>query len=158
MSKYEEPYYKEIVKKFGQEILLENKEINRPKLAQIIFSNNKKREELNKITCKYIAKEIEKQAKKEGQNLTIIDAPLLIETKLNQICDIVIAVIANENIKISRICKRDNVDEKTAKQRLSSQLAEDIYIKNSNYVLINDNANLEEEAEKFLEILNNKKM
>lgn len=158
MSKYEEPYYKEIVKKFGQEILLENKEINRPKLAQIIFNNNKKREELNKITCKYIAKEIEEQAKEEGQNLTIIDAPLLIETKLNQICDIVIAVIANENIKISRICERDNVDEETAKQRLSSQLAEEIYIKNSNYVLINDNANLEEEVEKFLELLNNKKL
>lgn len=158
MSKYKEPYYKEIVKKFGQEILLENKEIDRPKLAQIIFSNNKKREELNKITCKYIAKEIESQAKKEGQNIIIIDAPLLIETKLNQICDIVISVIASENIKINRICKRDNVDEKTAKQRLSSQLAEDIYIENSNYVLVNNDANLEEEAEKFLELLNNKKI
>lgn len=42
LSKYEEPYYKEIVKQFGQEILLENKEINRPQLAQIIFSDNQK--------------------------------------------------------------------------------------------------------------------
>ena len=51
-----------------------------------------------------------------------------------------------------RICKRDNVDKKTAKQRLNSQLAEDTYIKNSNYVLINNNANLEKEAKDFLEL------
>lgn len=137
--------------------MLENKEINRPKLAQIIFSNNQKREELNKITCLHIAKKIEEEAKMENQNI-IIDAPLLIETNLNKICDIVISVIANKDIKIERICKRDNVDKKTAEQRLNSQLSENTYIKNSNYVLINNNANLEKEAKEFLELLNNKNL
>ena len=137
--------------------MLENKEINRPKLAQIIFSNNQKREELNKITCLYIAKKIEEEAKMENQNI-IIDAPLLIETNLNKICDIVISVIANKDIKIERICKRDNVDQKTAEQRLNSQLSENTYIKNSNYVLINNNANLEKEAKELLELLNNKNL
>ena len=147
-----------MVKQFGQEILLENKEINRPKLAQIIFSDNQKREELNKITCAHIAKKIKEEAKEETQRIAIIDAPLLIETKLNEICDIVVSVIANESTKIERICKRDNVDKKTAKQRLNSQLAEDTYIKNSNYVLINNNANLEKEAKDFLELLSNKNL
>ena len=96
--------------------------------------------------------------KKETQRIAIIDAPLLIETKLNEICDIVVSVIANESTKIERICKRDNVDKKTAKQRLNSQLAEDTYIKNSNYVLINNNANLEKEAKDFLELLSNKNL
>ena len=147
-----------MVKQFGQEILLENKEINRPQLAQIIFSDNQKREELNKITYAHIAKKIKEEAKKETQKIVIIDAPLLIETKLNEICDIVVSVIANESTKIERICKRDNVDKKTAKQRLNSQLAEDTYIKNSNYVLINNNANLEKEAKDFLELLSNKNL
>ncbi len=147
-----------MVKQFGQEILLEDKEINRPKLAQIIFSDNQKREELNKITCAHIVKKIKEEVKKETQKIAIIDAPLLIETKLNEICDIVVSVIANESTKIERICKRDNVDKKTAKQRLNSQLAEDTYIKNSNYVLINNNANLEKEAKDFLELLSNKNL
>ena len=147
-----------MVKQFGQEILLENKEINRPKLAQIIFSDNQKREELNKITCAHIVKKIKEEVKKQTQRIAIIDAPLLIEAKLNKICDIVVSVIANESTKIERICKRDNVDKKTAKQRLNSQLAEDTYIKNSNYVLINNNANLEKEAKDFLELLSNKNL
>lgn len=145
-----------MVEKFGQEILLKNKEINRPKLAQMIFSNNEKREELNRITYKYVTKKIQEEAKKESQKIKIIDAPLLIEAKLNEICDIVISVIASEDIKTSRICKRDNVDEKTAKQRLSSQLAEEVYIKNSNYVLVNNNADLEKEAKEFIDLLDNK--
>ena len=106
----------------------------------------------------HIARKIQEEAIKEEQRLTIIDAPLLIETKLNEICDIVVSVIASESTKIKRICKRDSIDEKTAKQRLKSQLAEDIYRENSNYVLTNDKTNLEKEAEEFLEMLNNQNL
>lgn len=158
LSKCGEQYYKDIVKQFGKEILLENKEINRPKLAQIIFNNTQRRKELNKLTSMHIARKIQEEAIKEEQRLTIIDAPLLIETKLNEICDIVVSVIASESTKIKRICKRDSIDEKTAKQRLKSQLAEYIYIENSNYILTNDKANLEKEAEEFSEILNNQNL
>lgn len=154
LSKSGEQYYKEIVKKFGPEILLENKEINKPKLAGIIFTNKHKREELNKITYKYIAKKIQDEAQKEKQKDIIIDAPLLIETKLNEICDVVISIIAEEEVKIRRICKRDNIDEKTAKQRINSQLSDETYIKNSNYVLINNDLDLVQEAEKFAKLLN----
>lgn len=148
----------EIVEKFGQGILLENKEINRPKLAGIIFSNKQKREELNKITYKHIAKRIREEAKKEKQKDIIIDAPLLIETKLNEICDIVISVIANQDIKISRICKRDNIDENTAKLRINSQFSDEVYIKKSDYILVNNELDLEKEAEKFVELLKNKSL
>ena len=158
LSKCGEQYYRDIVKQFGEEILLENKEINRPKLAQIIFNDTQRRKELNKLTSMHIAKKIQEEAIKEEQSVTIIDAPLLIETKLNEICDIVVSVVASEDTKIKRICKRDSIDEKTAKQRLKSQLAEDIYIENSNYILTNDKANLEKEVEEFWKMLNNQNL
>lgn len=44
-------------------------------------------------------KKIKEEAKEETQRIAIIDAPLLIETKLNEICDIVVSVIANESTK-----------------------------------------------------------
>lgn len=122
-------------------------------MAKIIFSNKQKREELNTITYKYVVKKILDEAKKEQLKDIIIDAPLLIETKINEICDVVIAIIAEEELKIRRICKRDNIDEKTAKQRINSQLSDEVYIKNSDYVLINNNLDLEKEAEKFAKLL-----
>lgn len=148
------PYYNEIVDCFGKEILLENKQINRPKLANIIFTSEENRQKLNNITYTHVVKEIENQAKSKTEKLIIIDAPLLIEGDLDKICDIVISVIADENIKIKRICLRDNIDEKTAKARLSSQPSKEFYIKNSDYIIVNNNANLEKEAENLLDKLN----
>jgi len=52
-SKKGEIYYNKIVELFGEEIL-ENGEINRKKLAKIIYDNNEQRNYLNKLTNKYV--------------------------------------------------------------------------------------------------------
>ena len=57
LSKQGTNYLHEIVQKFGNDILLENGELNRKKLANIIYSNSTKRNELNNITFKYIKNE-----------------------------------------------------------------------------------------------------
>lgn len=147
-------YFKAIVKTFGENILLDNGEINKPKLANIIFSDASQRELLNSLTYKYVVEEIKKQVEESEDKITIIDAPLLIESKLNQICDIVISVIADEDMKIKRICRRDNIDENVALNRLKAQPENNFYIKNSDYVIINnDNSNLEEQAKGIIELI-----
>ncbi|MDO5555791.1 MAG: peptidoglycan editing factor PgeF [Clostridia bacterium] len=148
-----EQYFNEIVKAFGKEVLLASGEIDKIKLADIIFSDYKKRESLNFITYKYVAKEIEKQAKANKNTLTIIDAPLLIEAKLDSICDIVISVIANTQTKIERICKRDNINKEDAQKRLNAQPKDEFYIKNSNYIIINNNINLQNQEDNIIELI-----
>ena len=61
LSMPQKQYYKEIVKTFGEDILLDNGEINKPKLANIIFTNTPKRETLNSLTYKYVVEEIKKR-------------------------------------------------------------------------------------------------
>lgn len=147
-------YYKEIVKAFDQDILLKNGEINKSRLASIIFGDKGKREILNSLTFKYIVDEIKKRANLSKNEIVIIDAPLLIESKLNEICDIVIAVIADKETKLKRICARDNIDKKTALNRIKAQPEDDFYIKNSDLVIINNNnSNLEEQAKKIIEFI-----
>ncbi len=147
-------YYNEIVKVFGKNILLENKEIDKQKLANIIFNDEVKRKELNLLTFKYVVEEIKKRVKSGSKEICIIDAPLLIESDLNELCDIVIAVIADKNVKIKRICKRDGIDESLAKSRIEAQANNDFYVKNSNYVIINnDNFNLEKQIGSIKEII-----
>lgn len=154
MSMPGEVYFKEIVKEFGQDILLANGEIDKSKLANIIFTDNEKRENLNSLTFKYVVEEISKKVNLSKNKTVIIDAPLLIESKLNEICDIVISVIAYEEIKVKRICLRDNMDEYTAKNRINAQPNNDFYIKNSNLVIINnDGYNLEKIVEDIKEII-----
>lgn len=147
-------YFKEIIKAFGEDVLLENGEINKAKLANIIFLSNEKREILNLLTFKYIVEEIKERVNLSKSEIVIIDAPLLIESKLNEICDIVISVIADEDVKLKRICKRDNIDKNTALNRIKAQPKNEFYIKNSNLVVINnDNSNLENQVEGIKELI-----
>jgi len=154
MSATGEEYYNQIVSIFGKEILQENQELNRAKLADIIFLDEEKRELLNQITYKYVAKEIEKQAQKSKSDFVIIDAPLLIESKLNEICDVVISIIADTEIKLKRIIERDDIDEDVAKARLNAQNQNELYIKKSDLVIVNNNIDLDKQAKEIIELLN----
>lgn len=146
-------YFNEVVNLFGKKILTVEGTINRKKLATIIFSEPKKRKALDVFTYKYVVEEVKKQTLASKSKINIIDAPLLIESGLNRICDVVISVIASRKTKLDRICKRDNIDEKAASLRLKSQKQDDFYIKNSNYVFVNNNVNLEKQAKEIIDFL-----
>lgn len=143
LSKKGTNYLSEIVKQFGKEILLENGEMNRPKLAQIIYSNNEKREKLNSCTLKYIKEEIQKEIQKANNSkeykIIVIDAPLLFEAELEKLCKFVIAVISeNKNLQVQRIVKRDGITEEQAEARLNAQKSNDFYTSKSKFVIVND--------------------
>ena len=146
-------YYNQIVKTFGKE-LLDNEKIDRKKLAQIIYNNPKEKEKLDTLTNKYVVEEIKNEIKTNKNRNIILDIPLLFESKLNLECDITIALMSEEKIKIDRMCKRDNITEDVANQRLKIQANNDYYIEKSNYVIMNNNADLEKEAEEFLKTVN----
>lgn len=143
-------YLEEIIHVFGKEILLPSGELDRNKLAIIVFQDSEKKQKLDKLTEKYVVEEVKQQIQTQSDKNTIIDAPLLIETKLNDYCDIVIAVISNKNLQIERICKRDKIDEAYAKLRLNAQQDNEFYIEHADYVIENYEGDLEEKVEKLL--------
>lgn len=131
-------YFEEIVQAFGNEILDLNGELNRKKLANIIFTNKEKKDILNKLTQKYVVKEIHNQINTAKENYIILDAPLLIESGLNKICNKVIAVICSKKVQIERIIKRDKIDIQTAKERVEAQQTNEFYKTNADYVVENN--------------------
>ncbi len=132
-------YYKEVVNMFGEGIVKENLEIDRKLLAEIIFNDDEKRQELNSITFKYVVDEIKNKIKlNSDKNIIVIDAPLLFESCLDKICDITLGVISNEDIKINRICLRDDLSIKQAKDRLKVQLSDEALKEKCNYIIENN--------------------
>ena len=141
MSENQSEYLKEIENQFGKEIIeysrqdkKQEKKLNRKKLADIVFCDKTAKARLDKITFKYVVKEIEKRledAKNEKKySYIVLDVPLLFESKLNEECDYTIGVIAKKEEKIDRICKRDNISRQKALERLSSQPENEFYIEN----------------------------
>lgn len=118
--------YFEIIEYFGKEILDFENNINRKILGEIVFSNKNKLVILEKITHKYILKEIEKlinfAQKKAKYKFIVLDAPLLIQTNLYKIVDTVWLVYIPYEEQIKRLIKRDNIPKNTIKNRLSNQM------------------------------------
>ena len=83
--------------------------------------------------------------------IVVIDAPLLFEAGLDKVCDYVVALVADKELKIKRICQRDNIDEKTAESRLNIQNEDEFYTSKADFVIINSkDCDLKNEIEKVL--------
>jgi dephospho-CoA kinase len=141
MTKPNSPYLNNIIADFGKEILLEDGNLNRKKLAQIIYDDKEALKKLNSITFNYVFKEILRRLKnfeEQGKEIIGIDAPLLFECGLNKYCSIVIAVTANDEQKIEKICERDNISREVAIKRLKIQHPDNYYVERADIEIKND--------------------
>ena len=133
--------YKEVIEFFGVEILDADKNINRKALGKIVFSNKEKLQKLNSITHKHIIKTIMHKidkAKASGNKISIIDAALLIEVNLHKVCDKVVIVHADKNIRIKRIMERDHISEQDAFNRINNQSPFEDLEKYADIVILNN--------------------
>ena len=112
----------------------------RTELAAKVFSDGAALKALNDITHPEIRKKIENEirVKSEKFDIIIVDAAVLIEAKMTDIADFTVAVTAPDDIRKERITVRDGLTEKQAEARLSAQMADDYYIKNTDYSVVND--------------------
>ena len=140
-------YYNDVISKFGREITDDVGEIDRKKLADLIYNDDKKREMLNNSTFYYVVKEIKLRAKEINSVDIIIDAPLLFESKLDDICNFTIGVIAKESVQIERIIKRDTISKEQACKRLKAQQTNDFYMSKCTEIIENNNEYIETEKQ-----------
>jgi len=143
------PCVEEIAEHFGTGVLKEDGSLDRKALAGIVFCDKEKLRILNKITHKYIRAEISGII---AQNpLCAIDAAVLIGSEVAQLCQYIVTVTADSNIRKRRIMERDLLSEEEAEQRIASQKSDSFYIENSDFVIYNnDNCNPTEDVKRIL--------
>lgn len=140
LSKKGTMYLNSIVENFGTGIINKNGELNRKKLANIIFEDENKREELNKLTFIYVVDAIQKKINTIKKKIIIVNAPLLFESNLNTICDFVIAVVSDRKTQIERIINRDGITKEEAEKRLDAQNTNEFFEENADYIIKNNNS------------------
>jgi dephospho-CoA kinase len=138
----------EIMEHFGDEILLPDQEIDRQKLAEIIFHNKHERVVLNSITHPRIFElmserlgELEDEIGREG--IVVIDIPLLIEANAEGIFDYNLVVDASPEIQAERLILEREYSAEQAWARIRSQASRDEKLDSADYVIHNE-AGLEE--------------
>ena len=127
-----------LIDEFGRDIVDENGRLIRKLLASRAFSSKTLTEKLNAIMLPAILSEIENLIYKlslNGQKLIVLDAPLLFESGANNLCDIVISVVASYDTRMKRILKRDLITVDMAKKRMLVQKDTEFYLNNSDFIL-----------------------
>ena len=115
--------YQVLVQHFGQEILLEKGELNRPLLASFIFSNPEEQEWSKQTQGEIIREELVALRDQLAQTeaLFFMDIPLLFEQGYANWFDETWLVYVNRDVQVERFMKRDRLSKDLAESRLSAQ-------------------------------------
>jgi dephospho-CoA kinase len=147
------PAWKEIVAYFGEQILREDRTLNRRALSAMVFQDQEKRKKLERFTHARILEEFVRRAKqiaKENPGSIIQGVvPLLIEANLQSLFHKLMLVYLPEEMQIRRLMEREPISRETALQMLKSQLAIEEKKKFADYIV--DNSGSLEETRKQVE-------
>ncbi|UCG61872.1 MAG: dephospho-CoA kinase [Candidatus Zixiibacteriota bacterium] len=128
-----------LVKQFGRGILGRTGRLNRKKLAELAFENEKSRQTLNRLVHPYLLKELKQQVRavRSRHRLIVIDAALLLEWDLNHILDTIVLIHASESTRLARLEKR-GITRRDALARQRRQLSYRQQCKRANHVILNN--------------------
>ncbi len=116
---------KAVRKAFGNDIF-PNGQIDRRKLAGIVFKDRKKLRQLEKIlhpeVKKIIKEEIKRYRKSKKKGIVILDVPLLFEVGLEKNVDYIVVVKASRDVQLKRAAQNLWLTKSEALRRIKAQL------------------------------------
>ncbi len=119
----------EIVREFGNGILTPEGDLDRPKMAAIVFADAAKRDLLNSIVHPrvFTAQDTWMRRVQNGvpDGIAVIDAALMIESGGYERFDKLIVVWCEPAIQLRRLMLRDNLSDADAQKRIAAQMPQD---------------------------------
>ncbi len=140
-----------IINAFGKEAYLLSGKLNKTYIAQLIFSDKTKLEQINQIVHPAVKTAFYKWVKQQNCNLVFYESAILFETNSYKDFDKVILVTASKETKIRRIIKRDNLLKKDIEKRMNNQWKDEQKIPLADYIITNnDDSMLLEQINKII--------
>lgn len=118
--------WQKVVNAFGKQVIGPTGHVDRKRIAATIFSDPKARAKLNSIVHPQIAKiatERIEELRRQGVDIIVLEAAILIEAGWDSLVDEVWVTHATEQVVVERLKKRDNLSEKEIGGRINAQLA-----------------------------------
>jgi len=133
---------------FGREYVTADGTLDRAKLGQLVFNDERARRKLNDIIHPLVFGELRRRLdahRKAGVPVIVLDIPLLIEghragrgSRSALPFDLVVTVYASPETQLQRVMARDKLTEDQALARIRAQLSIDEKRKDSDVVIEND--------------------
>ncbi len=148
--------YEELVKLLGEDVLDENGEIHKGRMAAMIFADEELLERVNQIVHPqvriYLEKRIEEAQESGEVELMFIEAALLIEAGYKEIVDELWYIYADVDVRRKRLIKSRGYSIEKIEQIMESQLTEDVFRRECDFI-IDNSGDLEESYKQIREKL-----
>jgi dephospho-CoA kinase len=134
------PALRQLVERFGAEILQADGTLDRRAMAGRVFSDAAARSTLNSITHPAIAALAQERIgalRRQGAPLIVYEAPLLFEAGAEKRVDAVLVVTLDERLQVARLMARDGLDEAQARARIAAQIPQAQKAARADYVIDN---------------------
>lgn len=132
------PGYHRVIETFGTWIIDSDGQIERSRLAKIVFSDPKALSQLEEIVHPFVGQGIDVLIRRAKQKVIVVEAIKLIEAGLRDKCDTLWVTYAPAEIQLKRLMAKRKMSEAAARRRVNAQPHQeekiglaDIVIKNS---------------------------
>lgn len=136
-----------LAKEFGDDIIKEDGELNRELLAKRAFWHKQRTQKLNDIMHPAIME----QSIIQADGYCVFDASQLFEARGQKFCSKVVSVLADKDLRINRITKRDGITKEQAEKRINVQFDDEFFINNSDFVIYNNGEDVDEQIDEMIE-------
>ncbi len=131
---------RKLIELFGKDTYKEG-DLNRSYLSSRIFSDQNLLKKMNAIVHPKVASHFKRWVKKQNSPYIIKEAAIIFENQLENQYDYIIIVIADENLRIERVTKRDGASTKKVKSIMKNQLPDSEKIKKADFIIQNNELN-----------------
>jgi len=132
------PGYQAVIDSFGKWILAPDGQVDRAKLAHVVFSDPEALVQLESIVHPLVRQAVDILIRRAPQKVIVIEAIKLLEGPLRQACDTIWVTFAQKEIQITRLTQKRGMGTAVAHQRINSQPAQLEKVKAANTVINNE--------------------
>lgn len=111
--------------------------MNRPYIASKTFKDKELLQQLNAIVHPAVFKDFKDWIEQQNTDFVIKEAAILIESGSYKDCDLIISVIADQEIRINRTIERDGLTREQVEARMKNQLSDEERKEYSDYIIDN---------------------
>lgn len=130
-----------IAEHFGKKVLSPNGTLNRKVLRQIMINDAQDRKIIERFIHPRITELMNRQvseAEKRGEALILVEVPLLFEKRIEKQFQVVILVVADQDVKVKRLMDRDNISRRDALGLLNVQMTDDQKRDRADFIITNN--------------------
>ena len=117
-------------------------QIDRPRMAGIIFNDNDLLQKVNKLVHPLVFEEFEAWIKRQNSDYVILESAILLESNAEWMVEKLCAVIAPLEERITRVMDRNNLKREEVMERIRNQVSENEMVRRSDFFIDNSDTRM----------------